>query len=181
LPWELSLPDDGILRIKPVRELECLRYNETVENNIEVKDGEDYRLKEISGDTVELNITIKPTEAREFGVKVLCDKDNQNGMEIFYSAEKKTVSVLGDRAEATDPYPRPRPRAVVPFELKDGEDLNLRIFIDRPIVEVFINDRHAVVQRQLHKPEDVGICLYSKGGDIKADVTGWKMAASNQW
>ena len=181
LPWELSLPDDGILRIKPVRELECLRYNETVENNIEVKDGEDYRLKEISGDTVELNVTIKPTEAREFGVKVLCDKDNQNGMEIFCSADKKTISVLGDRQEATDPHPRPRPRAVVPFELKEGENLNLRIFIDRPIVEVFINDRQAVVQRQLHKPEDVGICLYSKGGDIKADVTGWRMAASNQW
>ena len=43
------------------------------------------------------------------------------------------------------------------------------------------NERQAVVQSQLHKPEDVGICLYSRGGDIKADVTGWKMAAANQW
>jgi sucrose-6-phosphate hydrolase SacC (GH32 family) len=59
--------------------------------------------------------------------------------------------------------------------------LNLRIFIDRPLVEVFINERQAVVHRQLHQPEDVGICLYSKGGDIEADVIGWKMAASNQW
>jgi sucrose-6-phosphate hydrolase SacC (GH32 family) len=180
LPWELSLPDDGIVRIKPVRELECLRYNETVENNIVVKDGEDYRLKEISGDTVELNVTIKPTEARDYGVKVFCDKDNQNGMEIFYSADKKTISV-GDGKEATNPYIRSKPYGVAPFELKAGEDLNLRIFIDRPIVEIFINERQAVVHTQLHKPQDVEICLYSIGGDIKADVTGWKMAAANQW
>ncbi|MDE0086030.1 MAG: GH32 C-terminal domain-containing protein, partial [Candidatus Poribacteria bacterium] len=70
---------------------------------------------------------------------------------------------------------------VAPFELNAGEDLSLRIFIDRALVEVFINERQAVVQSQLHKAEDVGICLYSIGGDIKADVTGWKMAPANQW
>ena len=180
MPWELSLPDDGIVRIKPVRELECLRYNGTVENNITVKDGEDYRLQEISGDTVELNVTVKTTEAKDYGVKVFCDKDNQNGMEIFYSADEKTISI-GDGNEATKLYGSSQPYGVAPFELKTGEDLNLRIFIDRALVEVFINERQAVVQSQLHKPEDVGICLYSIGGNIKADVTGWKMAAANQW
>ena len=180
LPWELSLPDDGVVRIKPVRELECLRYNETVENNITVKNGEDYRLKEISGDTLELNVTIKPTEATDYGVKVFCDKDNQNGMEIFYSADEKTISI-GDGNDEQKPYGSSQPYGVAPFELKAGEDLNLRIFIDRALVEVFINECQAVVQSQLHKPEDVGICLYSRGGDIKADVTGWKMAAANQW
>ncbi len=180
LPWELSLPDDGIVRIKPVRELECLRYNETVENNITVKNGENYRLKEISGDTLELNVTIKSTEAKVYGVKVFCDKDNQNGMEIFYSSEDQTISV-GDGKEVTEPYRGSKPYGVAPFELNDREDLNLRIFIDRALIEVFINERQAVVQSQLHKQEDVGICIYCIGGDIKADVTAWKMAPANQW
>ena len=126
LPWELSLPDDGIVRIKPVRELECLRYNETVENNITVKNGENYRLKEISGDTLELNVTIKPTEAKNYGVKVFCDKDNQNGMEIFYSADEKTISI-GDGNEEPKPYGSSQPYGVAPFKLKAGEDL---IFTD---------------------------------------------------
>ena len=78
-------------------------------------------------------------------------------------------------------YGSSQPYGVAPFELNAAEDLNLRIFIDRALVEVFINERQAVVQSQLHKPEDVGICLYSRGGDIKTDVTGWKMAAANQW
>jgi len=127
-----------------------------------------------------LNVTIKPTEAKDYGVKVFCDKDNQNGMEIFYSADEKTISI-GDGNEETKPYGSSQPYGVAPFELQAGEDLNLRIFIDRALVEVFINERQAVVQSQLHKPEDVGICLYSRGGDIKANVTGWKMAAANQW
>ena len=101
-------------------------------------------------------------------------------MEIFYSADKKTISV-GDGKEATEPYRGSQPYDVAPFELKAGEDLNLRIFIDRALVEIFINERQAVVHSQLHKQEDVGLCLYSIGGDIKADVTGWKMAVANQW
>ena len=139
---------------------------------------------------MELTVTIKPTDANKFGVKVLCDKDNQNGMNIFYSAGKKMISVR-DEKEAIEPYTRTRAYAKsnarlrlsadAPFELKKGEDLNLRIFIDKQLVEIFINDRQALVQRHVHKPEDIGICLYSEGGDMEADVTGWKMAASNQW
>ena len=180
LPWELSLPDDGIVRIKPVHELECLRYNETIENDILVKSGQDYRLKEISGDTVELNVTLRTTGAKEYGVKVFCDKDNKNGMEIFYSTERKII-LIGDGKEITEPYRGSKPYGEAPFELQKGEDLNLRIFIDRALVEVFINERQAVVQSQIHKSEDVGICLFSLDGDIKADVTGWKMAPANQW
>ena len=180
LPWELSLPEDGIVRIKPVRELECLRYNETIENNIVVKNGEEYRLKNFSGDTLELNVTIKPTDAIDYGVKVFCDENNQNCVEIFYSADKMIVSV-GDGDDEIKPYGSSQPYGEAPFELLQGEDLNLRIFLDRPLIEVFINERQAVVDRKIHNPEDVGICLFSKGGDIKGDVTGWKMAPANQW
>ena len=176
----VSLPEDGILRMKPARELERLRYNQTAENDIEVKSGEKYRLKGISGDTLELNIAIKPTEAKKFGVIVLCDQDNRNGMNISYSPDKKMIS-LRDEKGWTDPGTNNRARGDAPFELKEGEDLKLRIFIDRPLVEIFINDRQAVVQRHMHKPQDVGICLHSKGGDLEADVTAWKMAPSNQW
>ena len=62
-----------------------------------------------------------------------------------------------------------------PFELKRGEELNLRVFLDKGMVEVFANDRQAAVYMHKHSKENVGICLFSKGGDIKAKVKGWKM------
>lgn len=178
LPRELSLPEDGILRIRPIRELECLRYNETVENSINVKAGADYRLDKISGDTLELNITIKPTEAKKYGARVLCDENNK-GLNIFYSADERTISI----GDGLPPLSRTRskPYTVAPFELRKGEDLKLRIFIDKPIVEAFINDRQAVYRRHPHKPGDVAVSLFSEDGDIEANVTSWKMAASNQW
>jgi sucrose-6-phosphate hydrolase SacC (GH32 family) len=178
LPRELSLPKDNILRIRPIRELECLRYNEVAENSINVKAGTDYRLDKISGDTLELNITIKPNEARRYGARVLCDESNK-GLDIFYSTDEKTVSI-GDGLLPL-PHTRSKPYTVAPFELREGEDLELRIFIDKPVVEAFINDRQAVYRRYPHRPRDVAVSLFSEGGDIEANVTSWKMAASNQW
>lgn len=44
IPRELSMPEDGVLRIRPIRELNRLRYNETAENGIRVAAGTDYCL-----------------------------------------------------------------------------------------------------------------------------------------
>lgn len=63
-----------------------------------------------------------------------------------------------------------------PFELKEGEDLTLRIFIDKSMIEVFANDRQAVVAWHEYLPENINISLFSKGGDMKVKkVTAWKM------
>ncbi len=62
-----------------------------------------------------------------------------------------------------------------PFELKKGEDLNLRIFLDKDMVEVFVNDRQAAVYMHRHDKKNVGISLFCKGGDITAKVKGWKL------
>ena len=43
LPRELSLPKDGELRIKPLRELEQLRYSPARESDISVEAGKPYR------------------------------------------------------------------------------------------------------------------------------------------
>ena len=159
LPRELSLPRDGALRIKPLRELEKLRYDEKDEGHITVKSGSSHRLKGIAGDTIELSVAIKPTSAKEYGVSVFCDEDG-NGFPITIKPHSKTLA-MGEIQP--------------PFELEKGEDLNLRVFLDKGMVEVFVNDRQAAVYMQPHDNENVGISLFCKGGDIAARVKGWKM------
>jgi len=159
LPRELSLPEDGVLRIKPLRELKKLRYGQKNEGNIIVKSDSSHMLRDISGDTVELSVTIKPTSAKEYGVSVFCDRDGK-GFPITIKPESKVLA-MG--------------KIKPPFELKKGEDLNLRIFLDKNMVEVFVNDRQGAVYMQQHDKENVGISLFSKGGDITAKVKGWKM------
>jgi len=161
LPRELSLPKDGVLRIKPLRELEKLRFDKKQAKNITVKGDTTYTLKDITGETIELEITLAAPQAAEFGVKVLCGKDGSNGFTISCGKASKTLTIG---------YISP------PFELKKGEDLTLRVFIDKSMIEVFANDRQAAVAWHEYKPDDLHVSLFSKGGDLKVkNVTAWKM------
>ena len=120
-----------------------------------------HRLKEISGNALELEVTFKSPAAKEFGLDVLCDKNGENGVRVAVLPESKTLRVGKVNA---------------PFELKPGEDLTLRVFIDKNLVEVFANDRQAAVAAGKYVPENLGVSLFSKGGDVAVkQVKGWKM------
>ena len=161
LPRELSLPEDGVLRIKPLRELKQLRSDPRREQNITVKSDTTHLLKEITGDTMELELVLDSSSASEFGVKVLCGEDGSNGFTIASRHASKTLTVG---------YINP------PFELKKGEDLTLRIFIDKSMIEVFANDRQAAVAWHEYDPMDLHISLFSKGGDMTIKtISSWKM------
>lgn len=162
LPRELELPADGVLRIRPLRELETLRYDRKQEEGITVKSEMRHALKEISGDALELEVAFTSPAAKEFGVDVLCDKDGEKGMRIAVMARSKKLRVG---------------RVHAPFELKEGEDLTLRVFIDKNLVEVFANDRQAAATALKGSPaQNTFVGLFANGGDVKAKtVTAWKM------
>ena len=164
LPRELSLPRDGILRIKPLRELATLRYDPKTEKEITVKSDSIHKLQDINGDSIELEVVIPASKAREFGINLLCDEKGGNGFPVAYGAGKKTLTV---------DYVNP------PFELREGEDLTLRIFIDKSMIEVFANDRQAVVAWHEYDPANLGVSLFSTGGDLFVKkVTAWKMKSA---
>jgi len=118
-------------------------------------------LQEISGNTLELEVAFKSPSAKEFGLDVLCDKNGENGVRVAVMAESKTLRVGTVHA---------------PFELKEGEDLTLRVFVDKNLVEVFANDRQAAVAAHKYEPGNLGVSLFSKGGDaVVKEVKSWKM------
>ena len=55
LPRELSLPTDGVLRIKPLRELEQLRQEERSAGGMTIPVDASRRLENIADDTLELS------------------------------------------------------------------------------------------------------------------------------
>jgi len=161
LPRELSLPADGILRIKPLSELETLRSEKKSESNLTIKSDAPYKLKEIAGDSLELMISMKPGAARQFGVEVYCDQDGKNGSPVSFEPESNLLVVGGTKA---------------PFQLKAGEALELRIFLDKNMIEVFANDRQAAVASHSYVPGHLGISLFSNGGDVFVkSVKAWTM------
>jgi sucrose-6-phosphate hydrolase SacC (GH32 family) len=161
LPRELELPEDGILRIRPLKELEILRSDELSKENITITKAKGLILPEITGDALELKVTIKAPVPKEFGINLLSDEKGNESVTITSGSGRKTLGV-----GSIEP----------PFELKADEDLTLRIFVDKNIVEVFANDRQAAVIAHDHIRENPNISLFTKDMDLVVDeIKAWKM------
>jgi len=161
LPRELSLSYEGTLLIKPLRELKNLRSEQKMVTDLTVKSDSTHMLEGVSGDTMELELVLEAPSAKEFGIKLLCDQDGSNGLTIASGKGSKTLNVG---------YIQP------PFELQEGEDLTLRIFIDKNMIEVFANDRQAALAWHDYDADDIHVSLFSKGGDLQVkSVSAWQM------
>ena len=53
-----------------------------------------------------------------------------------------------------------------PLALRPEEDLPLRVFVDKNLVEVFANDRQAAVFAHKHIRELPNLRLFATGGDV---------------
>jgi sucrose-6-phosphate hydrolase SacC (GH32 family) len=141
LPRELALPADGVLRIKPLRELESLRSDAQTLRNIPLPSGSDRKsqeshfVAELPGDAVEIRAVFDRAKAEQarIGFDLFADKPGAPGFLIRIQPDSRTIRVGASEA----------PFAIA--DLPPGEDLELRIFIDKYLVEVFVNDRQAVV------------------------------------
>jgi sucrose-6-phosphate hydrolase SacC (GH32 family) len=178
LPRELSLPADGILRIKPLRELESLRYDPVVQDNIVVPVGvpndrapvDWHQLAQLPGDAVEIRITVPRDQAerKRFGFR-LFGEGKTGGLPIIIRPETGTIRVGTTEA----------PFAVA--DLPAGEDVELRIFVDKYLVEVFANDRQAMIAAHMDYQNKTGLDGYTFGAPTaikKLEI--WKLKPTNQ-
>ena len=65
------------------------------------------------------------------------------------------------------------------FELLEGEDvLRLHAFVDRSVLEVFVNRRECGTLRPFHNIEDKAMRLFSEGGTARIrSVDVWEMGS----
>ncbi|UCG59592.1 MAG: GH32 C-terminal domain-containing protein [Phycisphaerales bacterium] len=193
LPRVLSLNGDGTLRIEPIEELKQLRMHGRRLESIRVTDGLDVTVGDVSGDCLELDLTIKPGDAKRFGIKVRCSPGGEEHtvIECDPSAKCLTIDVSKSSADDIKYYTfcmkggdNPQvTKQVAPFELKQDEPLRLRIFLDRSILELFANARQCITQRIYPTRSDsLGLVLFSEGGSVEVEsLRAWQMAATNHW
>ena len=177
LPRELSLAEDNSLRIRPLRELETLRYDPITLNNLTVTPAErshsstaTEHIADLKDDAYEIKITIDREQAKRkrFGFQLFADDENE-GLPIMIHPETGTLCIGTTEA----------PFAVA--DLPEGEDVELRIFIDKYFVEVFANDRQAVVGAYMDYRSASGLKLYTYGSQTTIrQVEIWKLKATNQ-
>jgi beta-fructofuranosidase len=180
LPRELLLGEDGRLRMRPVEELQRLRYGEQSVDNVAVEADKEVVLDKIAGNTIELMVEIEPQGAKQCGVKVCRAPGGQEQTLVFYDAVEKKLKIDVTKASLGE---GPKNVEAGPFELREGETLALRVFVDKSVVEAFANDRQAAMRRIYPtRPESVGVSLFSQGGTARfRQVRAWKMMPSNPY
>ncbi len=179
LPRSLWAGKDGALHMKPIKELENLRQNVRVKNNFTVKAGSELKLNDYDEQLLELEITLQPGAATQAGVMIGCSEDGREQTVLYYDASEKKLKC--DATNSSIDLGR-RNIEAAPFQLKKGEPLVLRVFVDKGIVEVYANDRQAIARSIYPKLAGTGVKLFAKGGDVKVlSVKGWELTPSNPY
>ena len=176
LPRELSLADDGSLLIKPLREMEKLRYDGITKKNLNIpqatKKANNTLIENLDGDAYEIKMTIAKKEVfrKVCGFTLFSNGDADSGLPIQFNPVYGGSIFLGELS--------------VPFdvsELADDEDIELRIFVDRYIVEIFINDKQAAVTAYMDYKDHTGFYGFSAGDDMLIEELNiWKVKPTNE-
>ena len=183
LPRELSLSADGILRIRPIRELDALHHDQVSLGPITLESPVTgyadpvpaiappflQRLSELDGDAYEIQVTIPRAEAERKIVGVTLFSDGTGGgLPILLRPETGTL-----RVGTTD-------AAFAVADLPAGEDVTLRIFVDKYLVEVFANDRQAVLSSYTEE-RATGLDAFTVGAPTTiATLDIWKLRPTNR-
>lgn len=193
LPREISLSEDGSLRICPIRELESLRFDPIILKDITVSppraphsNTKTQHIIDLEGDAYEIKITIDrdQVDRKRFGIQLFAEEDQERG-----------GHATGDWGMPSDKNATPimiHPETgtlrigdiEAPFSvsnLSDEEDLTLRIFIDKYLVEVFANNRQSVVGVNMNYRSANGLNFYTYGdATVIRKFEIWKLKATNQ-
>ncbi len=180
LPRVLSLGDDGEMRIDVPEEIEALRYGAFKSEDFALQSGKDLVVEDIGGNSLELYLEMESAEASAFGVKVCVSPDGQEETLIYYDATEGKLKI---DTRKSGPEDTPKTVEAGPFELKEGERLELRVFVDKSVVEVFANSRQAVMRRIYpSRPDSVGVSLFSTGGAAQVHaLEAWNISPSNPY
>ena len=180
LPRVLSLSEDGQLLMDVPREIEALRYDAFTRKDFALQSGAELVVDDIRGNSLELYVEMESSDAQEFGVKVCVSPDGQECTVISYDVAEGKLKV---DTRKSGPEDRAKSVESGPFELKDGERLKLRVFVDKSVVEVFANSRQAVVRRIYPaQPDSLGVSLFTAGGPAEVNtLKSWKISPSNPY
>lgn len=170
LPRELSIKD-GRLYQQPIRELDALRRNKVEYKDVTV-DGP-ITLDGISGRRVDIELTVRPAEINEFYRKFVIRfaENEQYHTELNFRPEESVLKIdrkfCGSR------------RAIIhqrrTLVRGGGEELKMRIILDRFSVEVFLNDGEQVVTAVLYTDQCADGISFSADGAAKMDIVKYEL------
>lgn len=175
LPRKLSVKkqgDDWVLVQQPIAGLQTLREKKQEIKEISVTQS---KTLPFSGTSYELSLSIQPSENTIAGIRIAVSGNRY--FEISYDSKKEEISI--DRSHTINDFNKKYAsiaKSAATLKAKGGK-INLYIYVDASIVEVYSGDGTVVLTAQVFPDKkDTGIQLFSEAGTaIFKDIQFWQM------
>ena len=190
LPRQLTLAEGGNdVNVQPVGDIESLRGDLIELKSLTLPANTDVLAHELDGapetglegNAYEMQVDIQPSDASMVELSVLQSPEREEFTRISVYRERgypdrasfarktRTSFVTIDNSHSSvDPGVLCRAPETVEVHIEPDEPVQLRVFVDHSIVEVFVNDRKAVALRVYPSRSDsLGIALRSQGSDTE--------------
>ena len=186
LPMRLTLKDRDDLRIEPAGNIESLRHNHQSVDRMTLPANREILLDNINGNAMEVLLEIDPKDAQHVELNILRSPDKQEYTQITFYKNRpfwdsnSALSINTDKSSIL-PDVRTRPAEMAPLNVEAGENLRVRIFIDKSVVEVFANDKqYAAVRVYPGLAISTGVSILSRASDSELiSLDAWQM--NNIW
>lgn len=186
LPMRLTLKDRDELRIEPAGDIESLRHNHQSVGRMVLPANREIVLDNINGNAMEIIVEIDPKNSQHVELNILRSADKQEYTQIIFYRNRRfwdsnnILSINTDNSSIL-PEVRSRPAENAPLHLEAGENLRLRIFIDKSVVEIYANDKqYAAVRVYPGLAGSTGVSILSRASDSELiSLDAWQM--KNIW
>ncbi len=202
LPRQLSLIDDDpigkdMLKVMPAGDVESLRREHRQQKDLTLTANEERVLQGIEGKAIELSVEIDTKDAPMIELNVFRSPGKEEFTRISFfrnrgyrNWERYRGWEPGKRLDASDslisidssysselPDALSRAPETAPVFLRPDEHLNLRIFLDKSVLEVFVNGKQCVAMRVYPSRKDSrGVSIRSQGNNARlVTVDAWQM------
>ena len=186
LPRLFDIGEDNSVLMEPVPELKVLRgqHMTAVRRILEPQPPEDTvetTVENIQGDSLEIITRFASQGAKHYGLLVRCAPDRSEYTRIEIDAQQNKLRI--DTSHSTsDPRPNAQCLDRDPLECDfpnaGNPQVELRIFIDRSVIEVFANRNQACLTARAYPilPQSVQVALWAQGGTVSCDaIDAWEM------
>lgn len=189
LPRRLTLIGRDELAIEPAGDFASLRGESQRVGAMKLPANREIVLPSLQGNAMEIYAEIDPKNAPMVELNVLRSPQKEEFTRIllfknrdvtsrFMPPQQKLSVVTLDAGRASQlPDALSRPPETASVLIAPGEPFKLRVFIDRSIVEVFVNGRQCLALR-VHpgRADSVGVSLLAQGQDAELkSLSAWPM------
>lgn len=133
LPREITLTEQGKIKINPIKELVKLRDQLITIQNIQLNSKELDTSIESNQCEIQLELFLPKNDAERYGLIISRSLDKKEGLLLYIDNQSKRLVL--DRS-----YSGKAMRGVRSLDISTQDKLKLHIFIDRSSIEVFVND-----------------------------------------